>query len=405
MLDVTTVRSRFPALARAEEGRQVAYLDGPAGTQVPSSVIDAIAGVHRDGVANLGGAFGASRDATRFVSGARAAVADLLGASPNEIAFGQNMTSLTFAVSRALARTWEPGSNVVITTLDHDANRTPWRLAARDRGVEVREADFDPTDGTLAPGTVIDAIDERTAVVAMTAASNALGTVTDLAPVVAAAHAAGAVVFVDAVHYSAHRLSDVHALGTDFLVASAYKFFGPHTGMLYGTSDALDRFEPYKLVPAPDRSPDRWETGTQSFEALAGVTAAVDHLAGLGEGETRRERLQSAFTAIRGHEDSLSERFMAGLAEIPGVHLHGPGAGGPDRVATFAITVDGVDADEVSRRLGRRGIYTWSGHYYATTVMDRLGLSDRGGAVRIGFVHYTAVDEVDRVLEALSDIS
>lgn len=404
MYDVDAIRARFPALQRTENGTRVAHLDGPAGTQVPESVIEATAAAYRNGLANLGGSFGASRDADRIVADARSAVSDLLGADPTEIAFGQNMTSLTFALSRAVGRTWNAGHNVVITRLDHDANRTPWRLAAGDAGATVREVDFDPMTGSLPPDSVIAAIDDDTVLVAVTAASNALGSVTDLGPIVDAAHAAGAVVFVDAVHFSAHRLSNVHRLGADFLVASAYKFFGPHTGILYGTSDALQRFDPYKLVPAPDRAPDRWETGTQSFESLAGVAAAVDHLAGLGEGSTRRGRLESAFGAIRSHEDSLSERFMAGLAEISGVTLLGPGVDGPDRVPTFALTVDRMEAGEVSRRLADRGIYTWSGHYYATAVMEQLGLGDRGGAVRIGFVHYTSVPEVDRVLEALSDI-
>jgi cysteine desulfurase family protein (TIGR01976 family) len=334
-------------------------------------------------------------------------VADLVGGDRSEIVFGQNMTSLTFAASRAIAREWKPGDEVVVTSLDHDANVSPWRLAAEDRGAQVRVADIDPEDGTLDLESLDGAIGERTRLVAVTAASNALGTVTPLTDIVEMAHRVGALVFVDAVHYSAHRISDVRALGADFLAASAYKFFGPHTGLLWGKAEHLDRLTPYKVVPAPGSGPGKWETGTQAFESLAGVGGAVDYLAALGNGATRRERLESAFEAIRAHEDSLAERFLAGIAEMPGVTVYGvaDGARLDERAPTFAVDVAGVTAREAAAEMGRRGIFVWDGHYYAVAVMQRLDLAARGGLVRIGFVHYNTPEEVDRVLAALDDIS
>jgi cysteine desulfurase family protein (TIGR01976 family) len=403
--DVDRIRAEFPALARSEGGRPVAWLDGPGGTQVPRAVIEATTRVYEDGVSNHGGPFQASRFGEEIESAARRAAADLLGADPDEVVFGQNMTSLTFAASRAIAAEWGPGDEIVVTTLDHDANVTPWVRAAAERGVDVVAVDFDPATGLLDPAAVGDAIGPRTRLVAVTAASNALGSVTDLAPIVAAAHDVGALVYVDAVHYSAHRLNDVAALGPDFLAASAYKFFGPHTGIMYGRKDHLERLAPYKVRPAPDVGPGRWETGTQSFESLAGVTAAVDHLASLGEGDDRRQRLESAFASIGAHEAALSQRFLAGLAEIPGATLYGVQNAGSDRVSTFAVDIAGVPAAEVSAALGADGVYVWDGHYYAIGVMERLGLLDSGGLVRIGFVHYTTADEVDRVLDGLQAVS
>ncbi len=383
----------------------MAWLDGPAGTQVPSVVIDAIAARLREGVSNHGGSFAASRDGAELADAARLAAGDLLGASPGEILFGQNMTSLTFAMSRAIARDWLPGDRVVVTNLDHDANVSPWREVAQEKGAEVVPVPFDPATGLLDAVAVTSAINERTRVVAVTAASNALGSVTDLVPIVKAAAVVGALSYVDAVHYSAHRLSDVRTLGCDFLAASAYKFFGPHTGLLYGKKEHLETLTPYKVRPAPETAPDRWETGTQSFESLAAVTAAIDYLASLGTGEDRRHRLQSAFDAIRAHEDGLSTRFLSGVAEMPGVRLYGPPDAGDQRVSTFAVDVAGMGAQEVAAEMGRRGIYVWDGHYYAVEAMRQLGLLEQGGLVRIGFVHYTTAKEVDRVLGVLEELS
>ena len=398
-LDVSAVRARFPALVRSGAG---AFLDGPGGTQVPDTVIAAISGALEAGIGNLGGAFAASRHSDAIVAAARAAVADLFEANPDEVVFGPNMTTLTFAMSRALARRWVPGDEVVVTRLDHDANVTPWRLAAADRGVRVRMVEFDPVDGTLDVAGFHAALGPRTRLVALTAASNALGTVTPLAALIPAAHAVGALVYVDAVHHSAHRLLSLRHLGADLIAASAYKFFGPHIGMLVGRRDLLESEDPYKLVPTHDHGPERWETGTQSFEALAGVTAAVDYLASLGPGGDRRSRLEAAFAAIRTHETALAERFLAGIGEMPRVRLHGISdpARLTERVSTFALEVEGIHPRVVAERLGEQGLYVWDGDYYAVGVMERLGKAP-DGLVRVGFVHYNTTDEVDRVLAAL----
>jgi cysteine desulfurase family protein (TIGR01976 family) len=404
-LDVSTVRSQFPALSRTVGGVPAAYLDGPGGTQVPESVIDAMAGFMRAGGSNHGGPFASSRETDAVTESARIAIADLFGATPDEIAFGQNMTSLTLSVSRALGATWGPGDNVVVTRLDHDANVWPWVIAARDAGAEVRWLDFDPDDGCrLKTETIGELIDDRTRLVAMTHASNAVGTITDPRPVIEAAHAVGALTFVDAVHYSPHGLVDVAALGTDFLVASAYKFFGPHTGCLYGRSEVLDAVEAYKIRPAPDEPPDKWETGTQSFESLAGVTAAVDYLASLGFGETRRDLVRSAMERIGAYEQSLSARFLDGIARTSGVSLYGRTVTDA-RTPTFAVSVDGTHPDAVAETLGDQGIFVWSGDYYAVEVMNRIGVADQGGLVRIGFAHYNTAGEVDRVLAALGQLA
>jgi cysteine desulfurase family protein (TIGR01976 family) len=403
--DVSSVREQFPALQRMVGGQAAAYLDGPGGTQVPESVIDAMAGFMRAGGSNHGGPFATSRETDAVTESSRSAIADLFGASPDEIAFGQNMTSLTLSVSRALGATWNPGDNVVVTRLDHDGDVWPWVIAARDAGAEVRWIDFDPEDGCrLMTETIGDIVDRRTRLVAMTHASNAVGTVTDPRPAIEAAHAVGALTYVDAVHYSPHGLLDVAALGTDFLAASAYKFFGPHTGCLYGRREVLESVEAYKIRPAPDVPPEKWETGTQSFESLAGVAAAVDYLASLGTGATRRDQLRSAMEAIGEYERSLSERFLNGIADISGVALYGRSV--PDgRTPTFAVSVDGTHPDGVAETLGDQGIFVWSGDYYAVEVMRRLGVADQGGLVRIGFAHYNTAEEVDRVVAALGELT
>jgi cysteine desulfurase family protein (TIGR01976 family) len=356
----------------------------------------------RKGGSNLGGSFDSSVETAAILDGARSAVADLLGAQPSEIIFGQNMTSLTYAMSRALARTWSPASNVVVTRLDHDANVTPWVQAAEIAGCEVRFVDFDPENGCrLDLASLSAALDDRTALVAFTHASNAVGTLPPVSEIVDAAHAVGALTYVDAVHYTPHGAVDVAATGTDFLACSAYKWFGPHTGCLYGRSELLASIQPFKLRPSPDAAPDRWETGTQSFESLAGVTAAVDYIASLGSGSTRRERIIDAYGQIATTERSISERFLAGIADVPHITLLGePGSDG--RTPTFAIDVRGIAAADVAKRLGDQGIFVWAGNYYAVEVMDRLGKPE--GLVRIGFVHYNTLDEVDRVLAALKEM-
>jgi cysteine desulfurase family protein (TIGR01976 family) len=407
MLDVDAVRRRFPSLGRTEHGTPVAYLDGPAGTQVPVDVIEAMSAHLRSGTANLGGSFAVSTETAAVADAARRACADLLGAASNEIVFGQNMTSLTFAVSRAVAAAWRPGDEVVVTALDHDANITPWRRAAAERGATVRTVPFSTDDGMLDVDALAEAVGERTVLVAVTAASNALGSVTPLGDLVDIAHRSGALVYADAVHYSAHRRLDVATLGVDFVAASAYKFFGPHTGILYAREEHLEAMSPYKVVPAPDTGPEKWETGTQSFESLAGVAAAVDYLASLGAGADRRSRLDDAFAAIRSHEADLTARFLAGLSEMPGVRLFGVAdpARIDDRVSTFALSVKGVHPARVAEYMAGCGINVWHGHYYAVSVMERLGTLDTGGLVRVGFVHYNTRDEVDRALTALEELS
>jgi len=403
MMDINTIRSGFPALARTVDGHQAAYLDGPGGTQVHGSAIHAMAEFMQRGGSNHGGSFVTSQETDTTVNEARAAVADLFNANPGEIVFGQNMTSLTYALSRALARTWTSGDNIVLTRLDHDANVSTWVQAARDVGIEVRFVDFDPVRGCeLDLASLDEVLDARTRLVAFSHASNAVGTITPVAEIVERAHSVGALTFVDAVHYTPHGLVDVRATDTDFLVASAYKWFGPHTGCLYGKRELLAEIQPYKLRPASDEAPDRWETGTQSFESLAGVAAAVDYIASLGRGPTRRDRITSAYEAISRHEAAISDRFLARLAEMPNVSLFGqPTSSG--RTPTFAVEVSGLAPQEVAEALGTLGIFVWAGDYYAVEVMRRLDRAE-DGLVRIGFVHYNTEEEVDRVLDAIEGL-
>jgi cysteine desulfurase family protein (TIGR01976 family) len=403
-LDIEAVRAQFPALHRREHGHPVAYLDGPGGTQVPQSVIDAIGSVLAHGVSNLGGEFGASHDAEETTTQGRAAMADFFNARPYEISFGQNMTSITFAVSRALSRSWNRGDAIVVTSLDHDANFTPWARAAEETGAEVRIADFDPATGVLDPESVANLLDGNVRLVATCVASNAIGTVVDVEAITRLAHEAGALVYLDAVHACPHRLLDVRAINCDFLVASSYKFFGPHTGILFGKLDLLADLDFYKVRPAPSDPPDKLETGTQSFESIAGVTAAIEYVSGLGDGESRRLRLESAYTRIGAHEEVLGSRFLDGVGGLERVTVHGVPEMDGHRVATFAISMDDLPAPEVAGRLAAQGIYVWSGHYYALNAIERLGFLHSGGLTRIGFVHYNTVAEVDRTLEALAAI-
>ena len=408
MFDPKTVRSLFPALSRSFNGEPVVYLDGPGGTQTPGSVSAAMAAVLDRGVSNHGGDFVTSHEGETIVVSARRAVADLINAAdPNEIAFGQNMTSLTFAVSRALARTWQPGDEIVVTRLDHDANITPWVVAAEERGVRVRWLDFLPEDGCRLDYSSLEAIlTSRTRLVAVTHASNAVGTIVDVGRVATAAHSVGARVFVDAVHYSPHGLIDVQALGCDFLVASAYKFFGPHVGFLYGRHELLAGLDAYKLRPAPSDPPGKWETGTQSFESLAGLTAAVDYLASLGGSEAtgaRRSALRDSMETVGAHEQYLTDAFLEAVTPRDFIKVTGSGKTG--RTPTFAVAIDGLSAQDVQSRLGEQGIFVWAGHYYAVEVMERLGVLSKGGLVRIGFVHYNTKAELDRLLLGLDGLA
>lgn len=402
---VHALREQFPALKRTVNGRPAVYLDGPGGTQVSQAVIDAIGDVLRRGASNLGGHFSASELSETIEMTAREAMRDLYNArQAEEIVFGQNMTSLTFAFSRALARTWQAGDEIIVTRLDHDGNISPWLLAAEERGVTVRWLDFQPADCTLRLEQLPELLNERTRLLAITHASNAVGSIPDVKRAVRLAHEAGALVYVDAVHYAPHRLIDVQALDCDFLVSSSYKYFGPHTGILYGKYEHLERIEAFKVRPAPQEPPGKWETGTQSFESLAGVRAAVDYLAGIGgTGGARRERLEAAFARIKAYEMGLSRRFLEGATAAPGLKVYGITdiERLDERAPTFAVSLEGYTPAEAAQRLGEQGIFVWDGHYYALAVMERLGLLESGGLVRIGFAHYNTEEEVDQVLAAL----
>jgi cysteine desulfurase family protein (TIGR01976 family) len=403
ILDPVSVRSRFPALASG-----TVFFDNPGGTQVPRIVVDAVADclIHRN--ANLGGAFATSRAADEVVLAGRRAMADLLGGKPEEIVFGPNMTTLTLALSRSLGRELEPGSEIVVTRLDHDANVSPWLLVGEDRGLDVRFVDFDPEDCTLMLDQLESVLSERTRLVAVGWASNAVGTINPVRQIVELARAAGALTFVDAVHYAPHGPIDVAALDCDFLAVSAYKFFGPHVGALFGKGEHLERLVPYKVRPAPDESPDRWENGTQVHEGIAGATAAVDYIAGLGgASESRRVRLENAWERICAVERQLCRELLAVLASIPRLRIHGitDRRRLGERVPTVAFTVDGTTPRRVAEELDRRCINVWDGNYYALEVVRRLGLEHDGGMVRVGLVHYNTVEEIHRLGEALGEIA
>ncbi len=395
-LDLDTLRAQFPALADG-----TVYADGPAGTQLPESVIGAVSTAMVRAASNLGGPFAASKRSSAVVDHARQALADFVGGGPDEIVFGANMTSLTLSFSRAVARTWKPGDEIILTRLDHDANVTPWILAAQDRSVEVVFWDLEPGDVSLDPARLESLMSERTRLVAVSGCSNAFGTLVDVPRVAEIVHRPGARLFVDAVHLAPHRRLDAAALGCDALVCSAYKFFGPHVGILWARGDWLRSIEPYKVRPAPAHAPEKFETGTLSFPLLAGATAAVDYIAGLGRGSDRRSRLDDAYEQIAIHEAGLGRRFLSGLPD--GVELWGRG-GMEGRVTTFAVEVANRSPDEVAKTLGDAGIATWAGHNYAVEPMQRLGLLDRGGLVRIGFVHINTHEEVDRILAGLNGL-
>ncbi len=401
-LDVGAWRSRFPALERSLDGRPVAWFDGPGGAQVPRSVVTAIGDVLTRGVSNLGGAYPPSEEAEAIVAGARAAVADLVGAAgPEAIAFGPNMTTLNLALARALSADWGPGDEVVVTRLDHDANISPWLLAARRTGATVRWVDMDPDDG-CSLADVEPMLSDRTKVVAVTHASNVVGTIPDVAAVCAAARSVGATSVVDAVHHVPHAPTDMAAIGCDALLCSAYKFHGPHMGVMALAPNRWD-LVPERIRPAPDHQPGWWETGTQSFEALAGVTAAIDELVSIGSGPSRRARLVDALGRIHAHTDELTVRFLDGLRDLPSIRLFGIDDDRP-RTPTFALEVAGRDPGEVATELGRRGLFVGHGDFYGPEVVRRLDRADRG-VVRVGFVSYTDRGEVDRLLEALAGLA
>lgn len=433
-LDLTWVRSNFPSLARTINGQPAAFLDGPGGTQVTQSVIDAIGHYLKTSNANTHGPFVTSCETDEVIARARSAIADFLGSDPDEIVFGPNMSTLTFAISRSIGRELNPGDEILLTHLDHSANVSPWQ-ALEERGVKIQFLDIREEDCTLDMDDLARKLSSRTKVVAAGYASNAVGTINDVKTVIRMAHDVGAMAYIDAVHYAPHGLIDVRELDCDFLACSTYKFFGPHMGVLYGKREHLQRLPPYKVRPNTDAAPGRWEMGTLNHEAIAGITACVDYLAELGRRTAdqadwdapgrdlevrppthnstaddvrrrtnlRRDLLRSAYRVIQAHERELSLRMLRGLTEVPGLHLYG--IADPERVAsrcpTFAVRIKGHHPANLARKLGDRGIFAWDGNYYALNLTERLGVERDGGFLRIGFVHYNTEDEANRVVEAL----
>ena len=412
MFPIDAVRANFPALSVTDRGMRRIYFDAPGGTQVCAQAIAAMTGHLQRGTANAGGSFATSIDTDSTSEAAHAAMADLLGAQPGEIAFGPNMTSLTFAVSRALAQDWNAGDELVVTRLDHDANISPWLRVAEDRGMVVRWLDFDPMTGLLDLEALPGLLGARTRLVAVGAASNAIGTMNDLAGIADIVRKHGdALIFVDAVQLVPHAPIDVHALGCDLLVCSPYKFFGPHQGVLWGRAAVFERLSAYKVRPARlFPAATRFETGTPSFEGQAGVLGTIDYLDWIGSmvGDDRindrRGRLRAAMAACAAYEHDLGERLLAGLATIPGLRLYGPPTMA-DRVPTFAFTIEGWRPEEIASRLAARNIFVWAGHFYAIEVVARLGLADSGGLVRVGLAHYTLPGEIDELVAELQTIA
>jgi cysteine desulfurase family protein (TIGR01976 family) len=402
---VADIRARYPALQRWQGGHPVAYFDGPGGTQVPREVADAVSDYLLHHNANTHWAYPTSEETDAMLAAARSAAADLLHAGPEEVAFGNNMTTLTFHLSRALARQWVAGDEVIVTELDHHANVAPWREVARERGLVVRTVRMDPAAGTLDWDDLARAFTTRTRLLAIGAASNALGTVNDVAAAAKLAHAHGALCFVDAVHFAAHGVIDVQAWGCDFLACSAYKFYGPHAGILYGRRSLLETLDVPRLEPAPNEAPERLETGTLNHEGMVGTGAAIDFLASLapGAGESRRERLTAAMEGLHARGEALVARLWHGLADVGGVTLYGVAPGGP-RTPTVIFTVAGHTSTDVARALVPRGIYASNGDFYATTVIARLGQS-ADGVVRAGCACYTTEEEVDRLVAAVAEIA
>lgn len=418
--DVTAVRRKFPALIQVVNGTRQIYLDNPGGTQVPASVIDAMKGYLITANSNHMGAFLTSQLTDKTIHDARIAMADMLNApGPQTIVFGQNMTTLTMHFSRSIALTLGKGDEIVLTRMDHDANVSPWLLIARDHGLEVRWVDWNTETGRLNIDQMADVINRKTRLVACTYASNALGTINDVAKVVDLAHAAGALAYIDAVHYAPHGPIDVQALNCDFLVCSAYKFFGPHVGVLYAKQEHLESLPAYKVRPAPDAIPERWETGTQNHEGLAGVRAAVDYLAWVGEQfggpfaaqaegyQGRRRQLKVAMLTTQSYERTLSQQLLQGLGGIDKVTLAGITDIGhlEARTPTVVFNIEGQTPLQVATELGKAGIYVWDGNYYALEVMQALGREEHGGMVRVGAAHYNTHAEIDHFLDEVERLA
>ena len=443
-LDLTSIRAQFPSLSQTVNGHPAAFLDGPGGTQVPQRVIDAISNYLSRDNSNTSGAYATGRRTDAMISDARGAMADFLHCAADEVVFGPNMTTLTYMISRAIGRELKPGDEIVVTRLDHDANCSPWLQMAEDRGVTVRWAEIHDEDCTLDLADLASKINSKTKLVAAGYASNAVGTINPVKEIVALAHQAGALAYIDAVHYTPHGLIDVQALDCDFLVCSTYKFFGPHMGVLFGKREHLTRFRPYKVRPLTDAIPYRWEYGTLNHECIAGITACVEYIADLGrsragictghgtrnecgdpalgvrrgrdrsyhdwaragEKTERRAAIESAYAAIHEHERVLLDRIMTGLKKIPGAKIYGitDPARFEQRCATLAVRIEGHTPLELATKLGDRGFFTWDGNYYALNLTEHLDVEKSGGFLRIGLVHYNTLEEVDRLLAALREI-
>jgi cysteine desulfurase family protein (TIGR01976 family) len=411
ILDVEWVRSQFPSLETQVNGQTAAFLDGPAGTQVPAGVIAAIQSYLVSSNANSGGVFQTSRHSDEMIANTRAAMADFLHCEANEVVFGANMTTLTFALSRAIGRELRPGDEILVTTLDHDANFSPWK-ALEEKGVTIQVVDIHEEDCTLDLEDLKNKLSHRTRLVAVGYASNSVGTINPVREITRLAHAAGAMTFIDAVHYAPHGLTDVREIDCDFLVCSPYKFFGPHMGTLFGKREHLERFQPYKVRPSHNEIPDRWETGTQAHELIAGIGAAVDYIAGVGRrcdptAKARREALAAAYRATVAYERRLITTLIEGLRTIPGMRIHGitDPQRFEERCSTLSLRIADHHPKAIAEFLAERGVFTWDGNYYAINLTERLQVEQKGGMLRIGLVHYNTLEEVDRLLSALHEFA
>jgi len=409
--DIKWVREQFPSLKLQVNGHTAAFLDGPAGTQVPKQVMDAVQNYFLRANANTYGAFLNSRQTDEMILSTRSALADFFNCDRNEIVFGQNMTTITFALARAIGRELKPGDEIVVTTLDHDANVAPWR-ALEEKGVVIQQVDICETDCSLDLEDLKRKLSAKTKLVAVGYASNMVGTINPVAEITKLAHAVGALMFVDAVHYAPHGLIDVKALDCDFLACSAYKFFGPHMGTLYGKREHLQRFKPYKVRPATNVSPECWETGTQVQELIAGIRAAIDYIAELGRHcdstvKSRREALQAAYRVTHQYETGLLTPLIEGLQTIPGMRIFGitDAKRFGERCSTLSFRMGNHNPTAIATFLGDRGIFTWDGNFYALNLSERLGVEQHGGVLRVGLVHYNTMEEVARLLAALGEFA
>ena len=402
VLSTESLRTHFPALTRLHAGKPVAYFDGPGGTQVPSAVVEAMTDYLYHHNANTYWHYPTSIETDAAIAQARETMADFFNSSPREVAFGNNMTTITFHLARALGRAWGPGDEVVVTELDHQANVAPWRALEKERGIKIRCVLFDPQSGELVWSELERVVTKRTKLIAAGAASNALGTISPVQKIAALAHAHGALCYVDAVHYAPHRVIDVKEMGCDFLACSAYKFYGPHAGVLFGKAGVMASLDVPKLDPAPNEIPDRVETGTQNHEGIVGSAAAVEFLASLSPGRTRREKLVRSLSELHARGESLFKLLWEGLTAIPGVRCFGPPPGS-ERTPTIAFDVAGMPSAEVAKALAGEGIFVSNGDFYATTVLERLGLL-KSGLVRAGCACYTTEEEVNRLINVVTEL-